>query len=57
MVSERRREPGKEKVTILAGGEILEVREDPRDQIASRRQMLGGAQGPWLGTLEMGDHK
>lgn len=53
MVPERRG-PGK-KVKILPGGLILEVREDPGDQITSRRQMLVDAQGPWLVTRAMGD--
>lgn len=51
MVSERRGH-GREKVKILAGEEILEVAEDPRDQSVSRRWMLGNAQGPWLGTQD-----
>jgi len=31
----RRREHGKKVVKILAGGKILEVREDPEDQTAA----------------------
>lgn len=42
----RRRGPRKEKVKILAGGDILEVAEDLGDQRAAWRRVPGDAQGP-----------
>ena len=45
MVSERKRGPGKEKVMILSGGNIPQVKEDSGNLRAET--MLGNAQGPW----------
>lgn len=35
-----KRGPGKKVVKLLAGGKMLEVREDPGDQVAEWRQLL-----------------
>ena len=49
------KEDDPEKVKILAGGEILEVGEDPGNQGAVWRQKPRDAQGPWPATPKMGN--